>query len=437
MGVEHILTEIVNRPLLITPAKLEVILSILGSRTEAAGQLPDFSALSHMNSASGQEIRSETRPMNGFDQDEEEQVINMIPILGSMVARNHGMGGGDNSGLRSYRTIMAELSYAANDNSVAGIMLDIDSFGGMSAGCERLTRMIAQINSIKPIHALVDLNAYSAGYSIAAACSKIHLTDHSAGVGSIGCIAIHCDMSKYHAKEGLDFTVVTFGAKKDQYSALRPLEKDEVAALQKSVAAHGLRFAETVAELRNLKLADVLATEAAAYSGQEAIDIGLADDICSPSEALAMLADEIKTRKKTSFTNNTFMEGDMPEAMSTKQRMEKLLTADDGPAAIKELGFIPQAEAQAAGLAAVQETAEKTRAQAIDIAELCQLADLSTAETVATLKSGVDAAQARTDIQAKKAQKSTEQTVKSTITPLSGDGKHPLISSCGSLAGLK
>ena len=432
MGVEHILTEIVNRPLLITPAKLEVILSIVGSRADHT-IAPDFSALSHMNSVSGQEIRAETRPMNVMGEDD-PQTIAMVQVLGSMVARNHGWGGGDDSGLRSYRGLALDINAAAKDNSVAGIMLDIDSFGGMSAGCERLTRLIASVNAIKPVYALVDLNAYSAGYSIAAACSKIILTDRTAGVGSIGCIAIHCDMSRYHDKEGLNFTVVTFGAKKDQYSALRPLEKDEVSALQKSVLAHGMRFAETVAELRGMKLAEVLATEAAAFAGQEAVDLGLADEICSPTEALAMLADEIETRKKTSFTNNTFQEGEhMPEAMNTKERMEKLLTAEDGPAAIKELGFIPQAEA----LAAVQETADKTRASIIDVAELCQLAELSCADTVATLKSGVDAAQARTDIQAKKAERSALQPIKSTITPLSGDGKHPLIASCGAVAGLK
>jgi capsid assembly protease len=442
MPAEHILTEIINRPLLVTPAKLEVILSIVNSRGKQQ-IAPDFSALSHMNSLSGQEVRAESRPLNSLGS-EQATTVAMIPVLGSMVARNHGWGGGDDSGLRSYRSLMMDINAAAKDKSVAGIMLDIDTFGGMSAGCERVTRLIAEVNTIKPVYALVDLNCYSAGYSIASACSRIILTDQTAGVGSIGCIAIHCDMSRYHDKEGLNYTVVTFGSKKDQFSPLRPLAKGEAAALQKSVFLHGLRFAETVAELRGLKLADVLATEASTYSGQEAIDIGLADNIASFDEALAMLADEIETRKKTSFTNNTFMEGTMPEAMNTKQRMEKLLTADDGPAAIKELGYIPAAEAAAAAelagkeaATAVQTAADATRAELIDVAELCQLADLSCSDTVATLKSGVDAAQARTDIQSKKAQKSTEQAVKSTITPLSGDGRHPLIASCGAVAGLK
>jgi signal peptide peptidase SppA len=432
MSFLHILAEIVNRPLMVTPAKLEVILSVLnshGGRTIA----PDLSAFANMNSVSGQEVRAQARPINQ-PPPESETMIEVVPVLGSLVARNHGWGGGDDSGLRSYRGLMMDLSLAKQKQEIGGIILDLDTFGGMSAGCERATRFVAEVNAVKPIYGVVDLNAYSAGYSIAAACSKIILTDRTAGVGSIGCIAIHCDLSKYHEQEGFNYTVVTFGAKKDQFSPLRPMDKDEVGALQKSVSAHGMRFAETVAELRNLKLADVLATEAGAFSGQEAIDIGLADEICSFDDAVAMLADEIASRKKTTFTQTFQNKGEvMPEPITTKERLAGLLSAEDGPAALSELGYTLASEAAASILDAVQ----KTKSAMIDTAEVCQLADLSTPETVAMLKSGADAAQAAKDIQQLRAEKSRQQSIKSTITPLSGDGKHPLIASCEKLAAKK
>lgn len=431
MSIAHILTEILNQPLLVTPAKLEVILSILNGR---GGQAiaPDFSALARMNSVSGQEVRAEARPVNQLGEDE-AQFIQVVPVLGSMVARNHGSGFGDGSGLRSYRTVMMEINAAGKDPSIAGLILDLDTFGGMSAGCERVTRLIAAVNAIKPVYGVVDLNAYSAGYSLAAACSRIILTDETAGVGSIGCIAIHCDVSKANEQDGLNYTVVTFGANKDQFSPLRPMAKEEAAALQKSVSAHGMRFAETVAELRNMKLADVLATEAGAYSGRQAVEMGLADDICTFDEAAAMLADEIETRKKTSFTQTFQKGGHMAEPKSTKELMAGLLTAEDGPAALAELGFTPTTEAAKT----VIEAADKTKAAMIDVAELCQLGGLSTEQTVTLLKSGSDAASARTEIQQLRAAKSKEETVKSTITPLAGDGKHPLIASCEQLAAKK
>lgn len=427
MGFPHILTEIINQPLLVTPAKLEVILSLLNSRHGQTGA-PDLSALRHMNSVSGQEVQAQARPINQL-QPEDELFIEVIPVLGSMVARNHG---GDFSGLRSYRTLMLDLQAAKRNPDIGGIILDLDTFGGMSAGCERVTRFVAEVNAIKPVYGVVDLNAYSAGYSIASACSRIILTDETAGVGSIGCIAIHCDMSKHNEQEGLNYTVVTFGANKDQFSPLRPLAKDEASALQKSVSAHGMRFTETVAELRNMKLADVLATEAGAYSGRQAIEMGLADEICSFDEAAAMLADEIETRKKTSFTNTFQEKGEkMADPMSTKDRMAGLLSAEDGPAAMAELGFITKAEAADA----THKTALSVVAEMIDVAELCQLGGLSTDQTVTLLKSEkLDAASARTRIQQLRADKSKESVIKSTITPLAGDGKHPLIASCEQLA---
>ena len=434
MSIQHILTEIVNRPLMVTPAKLEVILSLLNKKSDRSIS-PDLSLLSHMNSVSGQEIVSRARPVNQVEQEEDEMFIEVVPVLGSLVARNHGWGESDGSGLRSYRTIMRDMAEARRNPQIGGIILDADSFGGMSSGCERATRLIAEISAEKPVYAVVDLNAYSACYSIASACSKIILTDNDAGVGSIGCIAIHCDISKWAEQEGLNYTLVTFGAKKDQFTPTRPLSKEDVAALQKSVDAYGMRFAETVAELRNMKLADVLATEAGAFSGKQAIELGLADDIMSFDEAAAMMADEILTGKRTSFsspfqsTQQSKGDDDM-ESLTTKQRMEKLLTAEDGPAAIKELGYIEQS----AAAASVADAEKKVKAEVIEVAQLCQLGELSTAETVAVLESGSTPEQARETIQKQKAERSNKQTIKSTITPLSGDGKHPLIASCEKLA---
>ncbi|MBU1567442.1 MAG: S49 family peptidase [Proteobacteria bacterium] len=433
MSVEHILTEIVNRPLMITPAKLEVILSILNRRSEQA-IAPDFSALMHMNSLSGQEVKAEARPINQVS----EALIAVIPVLGSMVARNHGYGEGDGSGLRSYRSLFSDINAAARDPEIGGILLDMDTFGGMSAGCERLTRFLAEVNAVKPVYAVVDLNAYSAGYSIAAACSKIILSDQTAGVGSIGCIAIHCDISGANEKEGLNYTVVTFGAKKDQFSPLRPLAKNEHSDLQKSVSVHGMRFAETVAELRNMKLADVLATEAGAYSGQQAIDIGLADEIASFDETVAMLADDIKTRKKTSFTS-TFQskgENDMPEPMSTKDRIAALLTAEDGPQALADLGYISAAVATGNLEAAVKtatDKAEQQHQQAIAVAEVCQLGQASLDQTVTMLKENFTPEQARESIQQLRANSSKAAAIKSTTTVFTNEGKHPLITACEAL----
>lgn len=429
MSYPHILAEIVNQPLLVTPAKLEAILSLL-FRGDGRQLTPDLSALARMNSVSGNEVAAEIRPVNQVESDD-ETVIEVVPVLGSLVARNHGWDG-DGSGLRSYRTLMMDLNGAARNPAVGGIILDLDTYGGMSAGCERASRLIAEVAAIKPVYAVVDLNAYSAGYWLAAACSKIILTDRTAGVGSIGCIAIHCDLSKANEQDGLNYTVVAFGARKDQFSPLRPLSKGERSELEKSVSAHGMRFAETVAELRGMTLEQVLATEAGAFSGREAIDLGLADEIASFDQAAAMLADEIATRKRSSFTATFSQQG---EPMTTKERIAALLTAEDGPQALAELGYTPATDAQAAQATAIKAAAEQQHQQSLEVAEICQLGQMPLERAVAMLRENLTADQARETIQHLRAEASKKTVITSTTTSFTAEGKHPLIAACEAMRG--
>lgn len=432
MSIPHILTDILNRPLMVTPAKLQVIMSILDRKSEQPLGL-DLSDLAHMNSISGGESAPQQRAINTAAREESEdgRLIEVIPVIGSLVSRNAGFS--DSSGMRSYRTLQYELNSARRNPEVGGIILDMDGYGGMSAGCSRMSRFIREVAQEKPVWAVIDLNAYSAHYSLASACSRVILTDRSdAGVGSIGCIAIHCDISRWAEKEGLNYTVVTFGAHKADFSPYGALSKEQVAALQKSVDAHGMAFAGLVAEFRDMKLQQVLDTEARCYSGQAAIEIGLADEIATFDEAVVMLADEI-SRKRLSFPQPLQEVGEMPEALSTKQRMEKLLSAEDGPAALAELGYVTGESAKEAAAKAASESA----AAALEVVEICQLGDVGMTTTVAMLKSGTTPAAARDQVQQIRSQTSKQHQVKSTTTMATGDGRHPLVENCAALAGKK
>jgi ClpP class serine protease len=361
-------------------------------------------------------LRASTRPVNQSSQ----QYISVVSALGSLVHRNHGYD--DSSGLRSYRYMQKDIQSCLDDPEIGGMIIDFDTYGGVHAGCERLARFIKEADAIKPIYGLVDLSCFSAGYYAAAGCRKILLTDQSAGVGSIGCIAIHRDQSLKNEMDGIVYTAVYFGAEKNDFSPHEPLSADLKAKLQRSVQQAGMQFVNTVAEFRGLDIKTIMAMQAGVYYGLDAIEAGLADGIASFDEATAMLAAEIEESQSTKFYGGS--------SMNTKERMEKLLTAEDGPAAMDELGFIKKDEA----LAAAAEKATSTRAEIVDVAELCQLAELSTDQTVEMLKKGLTTDAARQTIQQMRAEKSTKSTLKSTITPMSGDGKHPLIASCEALA---
>lgn len=236
-------------------------------------------------------------------------------------------------------------------------------------------------------------------------------------------------------KEGLDYTVVTFGKHKADMSPYKPLSKEELAVLQRSVDGHGLRFAGTVAEFRGLDLQQVLDTEARCYSGQDAIDIGLADEIASFDDAVAMLAAEIEDSKRTTVGGFS---------MTTRDRMEKLLQADDGVQAIADLGYVKKESLDTEGYITA-ESAEKSQADAValakteqkslavQVAELCQLADVPLSMAVTMLKGDLSVEDAQKNLQQERANKSKKTSVKSTTTPATGDGPHALVSACAAM----
>lgn len=133
--------------------------------------------------------------------------------------------------------------------------------------------------------AVVDPNCYSACYAIASAADKIIVTP-SGGVGSIGVVAMHVDMSKMLDKMGVKVTFIHSGDHKVDGNPYEPLP----AAVQKSIQArvHATRqeFVSLVAPNRGLDSKVVFDTEAACYSAQEALDIGLVDGIATPREAV-------------------------------------------------------------------------------------------------------------------------------------------------------
>ncbi len=59
-------------------------------------------------------------------------------------------------------------------------------------------------------------------------------------------------------------------------------------------------FAQKVSAYTGLSVQAVLDTEAAVYSGQEAIDAGLADELVNSTDAITVMRDALDARKSVS-----------------------------------------------------------------------------------------------------------------------------------------
>ncbi|SFL93102.1 S49 family peptidase [Nitrosomonas communis] len=265
MQLPHIAARLYGTPLLINRSKLDVILSVLGSRIGGS----DTNMIVPLSARRDQPTGSSG--------------VAVIPVQGTLVKRTLGLEAA--SGLTSYTEIQTLLSAALRDPSVRGILLDVDSPGGETGGVFELAEFIRTASTIKPIWAIANDSAFSAAYAIACAASRI-ITTRTGGVGSIGVIALHVDQSAADSKNGLRYTAITAGAHKSDYSPHEPLSSEAQARLQAEVNRLYDLFVAHVATMRAVSEDSVRATEAGLYFGPEAIQTGLADSLMSFDEVL-------------------------------------------------------------------------------------------------------------------------------------------------------
>lgn len=254
----HMAARIFGAPLLIHRPKLEVILAVLGPRIglfDNGTPIPSTSTRSPPVAGGG---------------------IAVLPIYGTLVRRTVGLEAA--SGMTSYQDIAAQIDTAIADPAVAAIVLDIDSPGGESGGVFDLADRVRAAAQVKPVWALANDMAYSAAYAIGSAASRLFVT-RTGGVGSIGVIAMHADQSVRDAQDGVRYTTVFAGARKNDLNPHEPISDEAHAFLKSEVdRIYGL-FVDTVASHRSLSSDAVRATEAGVFFGNDAVAAGLADAV--------------------------------------------------------------------------------------------------------------------------------------------------------------
>ena len=191
-----------------------------------------------------------------------------------------------------YNHVRQKMLLALNDPEVKAIALDINSPGGEVSGCFDLVDTIHAMRGDKPIWAILNENAFSAAYAIASACDHITVP-RTGGTGSIGVIAVHVDFSAMMAKEGIKFTVITYGDHKADGHPAFPLSKDAAKSFQHDLDVMGDLFVETVARNRKVTSAKIRDTQAATYLGSEGVAAGLADEVLAPDAAFRSLVSKL------------------------------------------------------------------------------------------------------------------------------------------------
>lgn len=257
----------------------------------------------------------------------------VIPVFGALVNRFNATYGF----ITGYNYIKNAIATALADESVDRIILDINSGGGEIAGCFETVDYIKAARSQKEIHAVVDSSCYSAAYAIASACTSIKATP-SSGIGSIGVVAIHASYEKMLENEGIAITVIKAGEHKVDGNPYEKLSDSVKADIQKRIDATYQNFVSLVSVNRSLAVDDVVKTQAACYTAQEAKSIGLIDDVVSVEKAVKLIMEGRMSKENTgqvSSEASTEPKAQTPQtpaaqvdANAERNRIQSIITAD-------------------------------------------------------------------------------------------------------------
>jgi protease-4 len=197
------------------------------------------------------------------------------------------------SGLITDNRRLAEAVAAlAKDDSVRGLIVYVDSPGGSVAGGESLHDAIAQVAVGKPVVAVMAGTAASAGYMVALPAARI-FARASTLTGSIGVLLQTGEVSGLLERLGITAEAITSGPLKNQPSFTHPTSPQGREVLQGLVMDLYDQFVGMVASGRHMPPEQVRAlADGRAYTGRQALGLGLIDAIGGEPEARAWLAAE-------------------------------------------------------------------------------------------------------------------------------------------------
>lgn len=186
--------------------------------------------------------------------------------------------------------LLAALRHLAADRSVAALIVAVDSPGGSVAGGEALHDAIARIAAVKPVVVVMRGMAASAGYMIAVPAARIFARGTTI-TGAIGVILETGEISGLLRHLGITADAIVSAPLKGQPSFTAPLSSRGRTVLQDLVDNLAAQFVAMVAAGRHLPLDRVRKlADGRAYTGQQALKLGLIDEIGGERAARLWLA---------------------------------------------------------------------------------------------------------------------------------------------------
>ncbi|MEX1083377.1 MAG: signal peptide peptidase SppA, partial [Xanthobacteraceae bacterium] len=192
----------------------------------------------------------------------------------------------------SDRDRVRALEKLERSTSAKAVVVHINSPGGTTAGSEQLHDALKRLKAKKPIVVVVDGLAASGGYIAAIAADHI-VTQSSALVGSIGVLFQYPNFSELMKTVGVSVESIKSSPLKAAPSPFEPTNPEARAAVESLVLDAYAWFRGLVRDNRRLDGAMLdRVTDGRVFTGRQALELKLVDELGEEKEAIAWLAKE-------------------------------------------------------------------------------------------------------------------------------------------------
>lgn len=187
------------------------------------------------------------------------------------------------------------IAKVRKDPSVKAVVLRVNSPGGSVLASEKIKAELDLLREKCPVIASYGSYAASGGYWISANSDYI-FSNATTLTGSIGVFSMIPDLGgTVKDKLHVNITPINSNKHSDMYSMMRPLNNAEVAYMQQSVNSIYNKFTSLVAAGRDMTVEDVdKIAQGRVWTGAEALEIGLVDQIGTLEDAIEYAATSIE-----------------------------------------------------------------------------------------------------------------------------------------------
>jgi protease-4 len=191
--------------------------------------------------------------------------------------------GGEQAGSES---IVAALRLAERNRRVAAILFHVESPGGDALASDLIWREVERIRAKKPVVVLMGNVAASGGYYVSAAANHVVVRRNTI-TGSIGVLSIRPVAENLYEKLGVNPRTLERGVRAGLLDPSRRPTPDELRVLEGQIGFIYDEFKDRVSRGRSMEVVDLERIAGGrVWTGAEASDLGLADEVGGFGEAL-------------------------------------------------------------------------------------------------------------------------------------------------------